>query len=76
MAFCGRKPSAQDGRIVQMSLAEKTYKHLAGLAVRQEALNAFIFEDFNDKQLSDMTDSLASLQNRLSKAFFKALADS
>ena len=71
-----RKPSAQDGRIVEMSLTEKTYKQLAGLAGRQEALNAFIFEDFNDNQLSDMTDLLASLQNRLSKALFKALAGS
>ena len=40
--FLRRKTSAEDGRIVQMSLTDKTYKHLAGLAAQQEALNAFI----------------------------------
>src|SRR6202012_3916342 len=38
--FLRRQTSAEDARIVQMSLTDKTYKHLASLAARQEALNA------------------------------------
>src|SRR6201985_1734264 len=40
--FLRRKTSSEDARIVQMSLTDKAYKHLAGLAERQEALNEFI----------------------------------
>src|ERR1700744_4254992 len=48
--FLRRKTSAEDARIVQMSLTDKTYKHLASLAARQEALNEFIFAELNARQ--------------------------
>src|SRR3984885_12347910 len=41
--FMRRKTSPEDARIVQMSLTDKTYKHIANLASQQEALNEFIF---------------------------------
>ena len=66
--FLRRKTSAEDARIVQMSLTDKTYKHLASLASQQEALNEFIFAELNDKQLSELTETLQRLQNRLEKA--------
>ena len=34
--FLRRKTSTEDARIVQMSLTDKTYKHLASLASQQE----------------------------------------
>src|SRR5262245_42335958 len=34
--FIRRKPSLEDARIVQMSLTDKTYKHLASLTSRQQ----------------------------------------
>ena len=37
--FLRRKTSAEDARIVQMSLTDKTYKHLAGLAAGVDAGN-------------------------------------
>ena len=73
--FLRRKTSAEDARIVQMSLTDKTYKHLAGLAERQEALNAFIFAELNDKQLDEITNTLTVLKNRLEKATLKVAAD-
>ena len=47
--FLRRRTSAEDARIVQMSLTDKTYKHLASLAAQQEALNDFIFAEFSDR---------------------------
>jgi DNA-binding MarR family transcriptional regulator len=66
--FLRRKPSATDARVVQMSLTDKTRKHLAGLSARQDALNEFIFEEFDHRDLADFTGKLAALKNRLEKA--------
>jgi DNA-binding MarR family transcriptional regulator len=74
--FLRRKTSAEDARIVQMSLTDKTYKHLAGLAAQQEALNEFIFAELNDKQLGDLNDTLTALRVRLEKACLKVVAES
>jgi DNA-binding MarR family transcriptional regulator len=73
--FLRRKTSAEDARIVQMSLTDKTYKHLAGLASQQEALNEFIFAELNDKQLGDLTETLTMLKGRLEKATLKVVVD-
>jgi MarR family transcriptional regulator, organic hydroperoxide resistance regulator len=73
--FLRRKTSAEDARIVQMSLTDKTYKHLAGLASQQEALNEFIFAELSDKQLGDLTDTLTMLKTRLEKATLKVVVD-
>ena len=58
-----------------MSLTDKTYKHLAGLAAQQEALNRFIFAELSDKQLDELINTLSGLQNRLEKARLKVIAD-
>src|SRR5207237_1467237 len=71
--FLRRKTSTEDARIVQMSLTDKTYKHLAGLAAQQEALNEFIFAELNDRQLGELTDTLTALKNRLEKACLKVV---
>jgi DNA-binding MarR family transcriptional regulator len=73
--FLRRKTSTEDARIVQMSLTDKTYKHLAGLAAQQEALNRFIFAELSDKQLDELINTLSGLQHRLEKARLKAIAD-
>jgi MarR family transcriptional regulator, organic hydroperoxide resistance regulator len=73
--FIRRKTSAEDARIVNMSLADKTYKQLADLASQQEKLNDFIFADFNLSELSKLTDKLAMLKKRLEKARLKVVAD-
>src|SRR6202790_3931084 len=52
--FIRRKASTEDARIVQMSLTDKTCKHLASLAAQQEALNEFIFSEFDDRELGEL----------------------
>src|SRR6267143_4893468 len=69
--FMRRKPSADDARIVQMSLTDKTYKLIAGLASEQEALNEFIFAEFGDRELTELTGKLALLKDRLEQACLK-----
>src|SRR5436189_6412180 len=66
--FMRRKTSADDARVVQMSLTDKAYKHIAGLASQQEELNSFIFAEFNDRELSEFTGKLAALKTRPEKA--------
>ena len=60
--FLRRKTSTEDARIVQMSLTDKTYKHLASLASQQETLNEFIFAELDDRELDELTDKLTALQ--------------
>ena len=71
-----RKPSAEDARIVKMSLTDRSYKHLAGLASQQETLNDFIYAELNEKQLNELTDTLNRLNKRLEKATLKVVVDS
>jgi DNA-binding MarR family transcriptional regulator len=69
--FMRRKTSAEDARIVQMSLTDKTYKYIANLTSQQEALNEFIFAEFGDRELAELTVKLGSLTKRLEKACLK-----
>jgi DNA-binding MarR family transcriptional regulator len=73
--FLRRKTSPEDARVVQMSLTDKTYKHMANLASQQENLNAFIFAEFGDSELEEFTGRLTSLQNRLEKACVRVTLD-
>ena len=73
--FMRRKTSGDDARVVQMSLTDKTYKHIAGLASQQEELNNFIFAEFSDRELSEFTAKLAALKTRLEKACLKVAMD-
>src|ERR1700730_8157456 len=73
--FMRRKASEDDARIVQMSLTDKSYKHIASLASQQEALNEFIFAEFGDRELAEFTGKLASLAKRLERAHLKVAVD-
>jgi DNA-binding MarR family transcriptional regulator len=73
--FIRRKVSAEDARIVRMSLTDKTYKLLAGLTSKQETLNEFIFAEFGAVDLENLTDKLAGLKRRLEKACLKIAVD-
>jgi DNA-binding MarR family transcriptional regulator len=73
--FVRRKPSAEDARIVRMSLTDKTCKHLASLASQQETLNEVIFAEFGARELEQLTGNLAALKKRLEKACLKVAAD-
>jgi len=69
--FMRRKTSDEDARVVQMSLTDKTYKQIAAMASQQEELNSFIFAEFSDHDLTELTARLAALKDRLEKACLK-----
>jgi DNA-binding MarR family transcriptional regulator len=73
--FMRRKTSENDARVVKMSLTDKSYKHIANLASQQETLNEFIFAEFSDRELTELTGKLASLKNQFEKACLKVAMD-
>jgi MarR family transcriptional regulator, organic hydroperoxide resistance regulator len=73
--FVRRKTATEDARIVKMSLTDKTSKHMANLAAQQESLNDFIFTEFDDRGLTDLTEKLATIKRRLEKARLKVVVD-
>jgi MarR family transcriptional regulator, organic hydroperoxide resistance regulator len=73
--FVRRRSSEDDARVVQMSLTDKTYKHIANLAARQDELNDFIFAEIDNRELAELTGRLGQLRNRLEKASVKVAVD-
>ena len=69
--FMRRKPAPDDARVVRMSLTDRTYKQLANLEAQQNAINDFIFEEFDEQALAAFTDKLAALKSRIEKACMK-----
>ena len=73
--FVRRKTSTEDAKIVNMSLSDKSYKHLASLVSKQETLNEFIFSEFSASEVNDLTGKLSALKKRLEKACMKVAVD-
>ena len=73
--FMRRRTSEEDARVVQMSLTDKTYKQIASLAAQWEALDAFIFAEFSDRELDEFNAKLAALTRRLEKVSLKVAMD-
>jgi DNA-binding MarR family transcriptional regulator len=73
--FMRRIPSADDARVVLMSLTDKACKQIASLSSHQERLNDFIFSDLDDRALRDVTGKLTTLKNRLEKASLRFAAE-
>jgi MarR family transcriptional regulator, organic hydroperoxide resistance regulator len=73
--FMRRRTSVEDARTLRMSLTDKTHELIANLADQQNALNEFIFAEFNERELEDFTDKLTSLKIRLEKACLKVTID-
>ncbi|KRR04397.1 MarR family transcriptional regulator [Bradyrhizobium jicamae] len=73
--FLRRTPSTSDARVVQMSLTDKTYKHLASLAAQQDALDEFVFGEFGVRELTEFANRLTALRHRLEKARLKVALD-
>jgi DNA-binding MarR family transcriptional regulator len=65
--FMRRKTCEADARVVQMSLTDKAYKHIAGLAAQQEELNNFIFADLTERALQEFQNALSALRVRFEK---------
>ncbi|MBR1162616.1 MarR family winged helix-turn-helix transcriptional regulator [Bradyrhizobium elkanii] len=70
-----RAPSLVDARVVRMSLTEKTSRHLANLAEQYSAIRKFVFEEFDETELTAFTARLATVSNRLGKVCRRVAAD-
>lgn len=66
-----RQVDSHDARVVKLSLSDKAYKQIAGLATGEQELNGFIFEETGSEALEQLTLQLGELQNRLEKATVK-----
>lgn len=71
-----RTPSASDARVVQMSLTDKTHKHLASITAQQEALDQFVFGELDIDELIEFADRLTALRHRLERARLKVVLES
>jgi DNA-binding MarR family transcriptional regulator len=69
--FLRRRASQEDARVVQMSLTDKSYKHIAGLSDQQEEVDNFIFGELEHRDFDDLTSKLSSLKKRFEKARLK-----
>ncbi len=56
--FVRRIPSEEDGRVVLMSLTDKASKQIASLYAKQSTAEGFIFSDFSESELRNITDKL------------------
>lgn len=75
LGFMRRVPSTDDARVVLLSLTDKTYKAIASLSSRQEALNDFVFSDLDERSLRELTENLRMLRIRLEKASLRLAAE-
>ena len=74
-ALLRRRPSPTDARVVRLSLADKTQKHLASLSEQYTQIREFVFQEFDEDELTDFTDKLATLKGRLEKACARIALD-
>lgn len=70
-----RAPSPTDARVIRMSLTDKARKHLASIAEQFSAIRKFVFEEFDDKELTAFTCKLMNLNNRLGKMCLRVAAE-
>lgn len=70
-----REPSADDARIVNMSLTAKAHALLNALASQQRIVDDFISVEFGSGELEALTGKLAVLKRKLEKACLKVAAD-
>jgi MarR family transcriptional regulator, organic hydroperoxide resistance regulator len=70
-----RRPSPTDARVVRLSLADKTQKHIASLNEQYKTIREFVFQGFDEDELTEFTGKLATLKNRLQKACVRISID-
>ena len=70
-----RRPSPTDARVVRLSLVEKTQKHIASLNEQYKTIREFVFQEFDENELTEFTTKLATLKTRLEKACVRISLD-
>ncbi|WOH85429.1 MarR family transcriptional regulator [Bradyrhizobium sp. BEA-2-5] len=67
-----RRPSKRDARVVQLSLTDKTCKHLMSVSPKLEALDEFVLAEFGIPDSLELVSKLAAVRHRLESACLKA----
>jgi DNA-binding MarR family transcriptional regulator len=70
-----RESSAEDARVVNLSLTDRARKQMASLATKRRELSEFIYTDLDMRELAELTKKLSSIKTRLEKAILKVSAD-
>ena len=70
-----RRPSPTDARVVRLSLVEKTQKHIASLNDQYKTIREYVFQEFDENELTEFTAKLATLKTRLEKACVRISLD-
>jgi len=70
-----RRPSPTDARVVRLSLVDKTQKHIASLNEQYKTIREFVFQEFDEDELTEFTAKLATLKGRLEKACVRLSLD-
>jgi MarR family transcriptional regulator, organic hydroperoxide resistance regulator len=75
LGFVRRQSSSEDARIVRVSLAHRTAVYLATLRVQTERVDRFIFAQFGEAEIADLSNKLALITARLAEAPLKLGTD-
>jgi DNA-binding MarR family transcriptional regulator len=65
--FVSRNASSEDGRVVRLSLTDKTLKQLADLSIRQKKINDYILSEFTDPVASVCHEGCSRSKTRWKK---------
>jgi DNA-binding MarR family transcriptional regulator len=71
--FVSRNASSEDGRVVRLSLTDKSLKQLADLSIRQKKINDYILSEFTDPGLQAFVTKVLAVKNKMEKASAIAL---
>jgi MarR family transcriptional regulator, organic hydroperoxide resistance regulator len=70
-----RAGSPEDARVVNLSLTDRARKQMASFAARRREISEFIYEDFDTRELAELTKKISLIKARLEKAILKVSAD-
>lgn len=68
IGFLARSTSKDDSRVVLLALTALAQKQFSILALRQSALNEFVYEDLSPLDVEDIVSKLMILSKRLERA--------
>lgn len=69
--YLDRRASMEDGRVVRLSVTEKTLRLLDELSPKRERLKEIILAEFTELELEEFTSKLAAMRDLLARANLK-----
>lgn len=69
--FLGRKSSANDARVMQLSLTDRARKRVTNIAAQQKDLDRFLFGDLGREEQCKSAGRLTALRRRLERVRYR-----